>query len=183
MKTTPRNVINFGTNVLEIITPKYSPFVVTVTDRGVTINWGDKVIAQKHIHNVMDNIELNVQIALDTAYRQAMLYLAFEDRFTLQALYRHLVRVTTEGMVEPENINDVAGQISAIVKMTKRANDINMVMVSETELDNPAQKEFDLCLTHDGEIFTANGNSFQIELANILTGLPVLGRPELSETN
>ncbi|QVW28581.1 hypothetical protein pEaSNUABM8_00084 [Erwinia phage pEa_SNUABM_8] len=183
MKTAPRSVINFGTTIVEVITPKFSPFVVTVTDRGVTINHGDTVIAQKHIHNVMDNIELNIQVALDTAYRQAMLHLAFNDRFTLQALYRHLVRVTTEGMVEPENINDVAGQITAIMKMTKRANDVNTVMISETELDNPEESQFDLVLRHDGEIFTANGSAFQIELANILTGLPVLGRPELSETN
>lgn len=181
MKTIETKAINFRGDIVEIITPKYSPFVVTVKEGGVSVNFAGTIIGQKHINAFGHDEDFARQAALDTAYRQAMVWLLINERCTVQALYRHLVRTTSDGLVEPEMIASVADQVTAIMKLTSKANDMTMRLLSEVELEDATEKEFTLCLTHGGEIFTHDGTSFQIEMLNVLTGLPVLGRPELSE--
>lgn len=179
MKVTIKNIINFAGVIKEIILPKYSPFVVNVFEHGIRISYGDEVIAQKHIHMNLDDREAEFNVAMDTAYRQAALYLAFNDPFSLSALYRHIVRHYTDGTVKPSVWPTDKEYIQGIVDLTTRANDVNVCMVSDTELNDATQKEFTLTLRHDGDIFTADGNDYQIEMANILTNLPILG----AETN
>lgn len=181
MKTIETKAINFRGDILEIITPKFSPFTVTVKEGGVTVNFGGAIIGQKHINAFGHDEDYARQAALDSAYRQAMVWLLLNERCTVQALYRHLVRTTSEGLVEPEMIASVADQVTGIMKLTAKANDVTMQLLGEVELNDATEKQFTLCLTHGGEIFTHDGTDFQIELLNVLTGLPVLGRPELSE--
>lgn len=180
MKTIIKNVIDFKGDIVEIILPPYSAFVVTVYQTGIRINYGDEVIAQQHIHSNLDDREAEVNAAMDTAYRQAMLYLAFNNPFSLSAFYRHVVRHYTDNTVKPSVWPTDKEYVTGILNMTTRANDVTVIAVAETELNDATEKEFTLCLTHDGDLFTHDGTSFQIELANVLTGLPVLGHPELS---
>lgn len=174
MKAIKRNTINFRGDVVEIITPNYSPFVVTVKEGGVTINHGETIIAQKHVHAIGCDVEFARQVALDTAYREAMLWLLLNDRFAVQALYRHLVRMTSDGLLEPEMLNQVSEQVAAILKMTTKANDVAFRIVGDTELNDKTQKEFTLCLLNNGQIFTHDGNSYQLEMMSILSGLEML---------
>lgn len=175
MKTSIKNIIDFRGLPVEVITPKYSAFVVTVFENGIRINHGDTVIAQQHIHRHLDDREAEFNVAMDSAYRKAMLWIVFNEPFSLSALYRHIVRHYTDGKVEPKVWNANSDYVTGIVNMTTRANDVNVVMTGETELNDKTPMEFDLTLRHDGDVFTANGNNFHIEMVHVMTGLPILG--------
>ena len=175
MKTSIKNIINFRGLPVEVILPKYSAFVMTVFENGVRLTYGsDEVIAQQHIHPNGEGEETARNEAMDSAYRKAALYLAFNNPFALSALYRHIVRHYTEGKAEPLVWPNDKDYIKGIINMTTRAHDINLPMVSETELDDATLSTFDLTLRHDGKLFTANGNDYHLEMAQILSGLPVV---------
>lgn len=179
MKTSIKNIINFRGLPVEVILPKYSAFVMTVFENGVRLTYGsDEVIAQQHIHPNGEGEETARNEAMDSAYRKAALYLAFNNPFALSALYRHIVRHYTEGKAEPLVWPNDKDYIKGIINMTTRAHDINIPMVAETELNDSALTTFDLTLRHDGVMYTANGNSFHIEMAGILTELPYLDEVE-----
>lgn len=178
MKTSIKNIIEFCGLPIEIITPKFSAFVVNIYANGVRISYGDDVIAQQHIHATQSDPEAEQKEALDSAYRKAALFLAFNNPFALSALYRHIVRHYTEGKAEPLVWPNDKDYIEGIINMTTRAHDINIPMVAETELNDPTETTFDLTLRHDGVMYTANGNSFHIEMAGVLTGLPYLDEVE-----
>lgn len=178
-------IINKNTNVItgnlvKTIQPKYSAFVVQVYDNVITILYGDELIAYQNIDHDAQDREIELVQAMDSAYRKAALFLTLNNPFCLSALYRHIVRHYTADSVKPTVWPSDKHYLRGIINMTTRANDIALPAISETELADSTEKEFTLCISRDGRLYTPDGTSFQIELANILTNLTVVGRPELT---
>lgn len=175
MKTSIKNIRNFTGSIVEIITPNNSPFVVTVFENGVTINFGEQRLAQKHVQHFEPNNEAGYRTAIHSAYREAMLALALNDPFNLQALYRHIIRAESEGLRQPEILNSHQEYVAAILELTPEANDVAVAVTGDTDFDGKTQSTIDLCLVHDGAINSHDATRFQIEMLRELTGIRILG--------
>lgn len=168
-----KNVRKLTGNVKEIIMPNNSPFVVTVFDHNIAINRGDEVLAQKHIHMNLDDREKETKVALDSAYRSVAMRLMLNAPFEVDSLYRHIARTLEEEVVMTTGHKDA---FARIMKLTRDANDVPMTAIGETDFNDSTEAEFDIVIRHDGDVFTATGTEFQIEMISELTGLPILGR-------
>lgn len=171
-----KKVIDFDGVLKSIITRSYSPFSVLSFGSGVRIEYKGFVIAQRHIHMNLDDREKEYEVALDSAYRQAALWVFLNRSHEMRNLYRHVYRTKNDELSEPEVFNDPTVFLHEIMQMTKLANDVVAYIKHIPGPSTQLESEFDVVLRHDGDIFTSTGTNYQITNLSRLTELPILGQ-------